>query len=200
MHLDVFAEFAGSEKYVFTTWTLDVWLSTRNTRVSTAQRLCSSRTDSRATGAGIDFNTAHQQAAVVWSRFAGIIRRLGYWFFFFLWVKIGILDLLEANLKGIFVEDTGLTDVKRQAFYSSFAIWFFLPVKCCLYLTDAWLQDCSLQVCIPTINVLCGKNQAKQQTGTRKERKHCCRLCIRYTWAAFYVQNIWVRIYLQGWW
>lgn len=42
--------------------------------------LCAPRSDSRAAGACILSNTADQQAAVVWSTFAGIIRRLGFIF------------------------------------------------------------------------------------------------------------------------
>lgn len=59
-------------------------------------------TDSRATGACIHFNTADQQAAVVWSRFAGIIRRLGVFLGFFLCDNIGILELRAASLKEYF--------------------------------------------------------------------------------------------------
>lgn len=81
----------------------DVWRSTQKICASTAERLCSSHTDSRATGACIHFNTADQQAAVVWSRFAGIIRRLGFFFYFlFSCDNIGILELREASLKEYF--------------------------------------------------------------------------------------------------
>lgn len=146
---------------MFTTRMRDVWRSTQKICASTAERLCSSHTDSRATGACIHFNTADQQAAVVWSRFAGIIRRLGVFFGFFSCDNIGILELREASLKEYFRKrKRGNHRCEKAGAFRDLHLFFFpssrlrsdFPVKCSLYLTDVWLHNCSLQVCIAGIN------------------------------------------------
>lgn len=53
-------------------YNVNAWCLAFQTRI---YALCTSHTDNRAAGACIHFNTSVQQAAVVWSRFAGIIRR-----------------------------------------------------------------------------------------------------------------------------
>lgn len=99
----------------------------------TAERLCTSDTEHRATGACIHFNTADQQAAVVCGIFTRIKRRI---VFFPLCNSAGLLEQQEAVRKELSSKDKLKPKDhgwERQVhfqictsvfFFFSFAIWF----------------------------------------------------------------------------
>lgn len=84
--------------------------------------LCAPRSDSRAAGACTLSNAADQQAAVVWSTFAGIIRRLG-----FIFVRSHRnTGVAGGELEGIHQRNRDVSDVKRLLRSAIYSCFFFL--------------------------------------------------------------------------